>query len=234
MAKTIVFLHGYLESATIWQDLSKNLDARCICPDLLGHGDNKTDKFSTIRDMSEDVLEFLKEENIDSYAIVGHSMGGYVALDLMKRDKRCEKVMLLNSNFWEDSPEKKKDRLRVVEAVKHNKNRFVREVIPNLFASPQDHEELIEGLVVKAEAMTVEAIGNASLAMRSREDNSDFVKARAKDIVIVQGKSDNVMPVDVMLEKAPNGIALEILNCGHMSWCELPKETSDLIRDHLL
>ena len=32
--------------------------------------------------MSEDVLEFLKEENINSYAIVGHSMGGSVAIQL--------------------------------------------------------------------------------------------------------------------------------------------------------
>lgn len=233
MEKTIVFLHGYLESSGIWESIVTDVKANCICLDLLGHGANEQDDFNSISDMSLDVLQELQERRVSNYSVVGHSMGGYVALDLMERDPCCEKIMLLNSNFWEDSAGKKKDRLRVVEAVKHNKNRFLQEVIPNLFAHPEDHEEEVGLLIREAAMMSVEAIGNASLAMRSRSDRTDLVRSRLKDVVVVQGEMDAVMPPEDMREKIPEGVSFELLPCGHMSWCELPMETAQLIQRYL-
>lgn len=234
MKRTIVFLHGYLESSEIWKELVSDLDTDCVCPDLLGHGANKMHDFSSIEQMSYDVLHILDEHGVSEYNIVGHSMGGYVALDLLERDPRCKKIILLNSNFWEDSPEKKYDRLRVVEAVQHNKKRFIREVIPNLFANPAGFESIIQGLIEKAEGMSAEAIGNASLAMRARSDKTSLAKKRFKDITIVQGSLDNVMPMALMTSMVPEGIALEVLHCGHMSWCESKEETVQLIKKYLI
>lgn len=234
MKKTIVFLHGYLESSDIWEEIISELEVNCLCPDLLGHGANKSDQFCTVEEMSDGVFGMLNQRGISNYSVVGHSMGGYVALDLLEHDPRCQKVVLLNSNFWEDSPEKKQDRLRVVEAVKHNKNRFIREVIPNLFANPEEYESVIQGLVSKAEGMSAEAISNASLAMRARPDKTSLVLKKIKDVIIIQGAYDNVMPSSLMRSMAPKGIALEVLDCGHMSWCESKDKTVQLIKRYLI
>lgn len=229
----IIFLHGYLESSDIWNQIVDAFEEQIFCIDLLGHGKNPIVEFKTIQDMGSDVLAKVKELDPTHYSIVGHSMGGYVALDILERDPRCQKVLLLNSNFWEDSVEKKRDRERVVEAVRHNKSRFIKEVIPNLFADATSYSEMVEKLIQQAEQMSESGISNASLAMRDREDKTDLVKARTSDVIIVQGLKDTVMPIETMKQNLPQGVAMEILNTGHMSWCEAPSETTELIRKYL-
>lgn len=222
-----------MESAEIWNDITDELNVNAICPDLLGHGNNRIDTFSSVSQMTDAILKVLDDLNAPEYNVVGHSMGGYVALDLFEKDARCQKVMLLNSNFWEDSAEKKQDRLRVVDAVRHNKNRFIKEVIPNLFADPNDFEEVIQGLVEKAKGMSAEAIGNASLAMRARHDKTELVRSHSHDIVVVQGASDTVMPIEIMRSMLPEDVVMEVLKSGHMSWCEAKDETIQLMRQYL-
>ena len=110
--KNVLFLHGYLESKEIWKELAERLNFSVITLDLLGHGANSQDDFSTISEMAQAVMSRLRGQNVLSYSVVGHSMGGYVALELFEKDENCQEVVLLNSNFWEDSDEKKRDRLR--------------------------------------------------------------------------------------------------------------------------
>lgn len=105
--KDVVLLHGYLESKAIWKNIADGLEFNVITLDLLGHGMNKADNFGSITEMAFDVREKLKDLKIANYSVVGHSMGGYVALELFQKDSNCEEVVLLNSNFWEDSEEKK-------------------------------------------------------------------------------------------------------------------------------
>lgn len=229
--KNVLLLHGYLESQEIWKELAERLDCNVITLDLLGHGTNPRDNFSTISEMAQDVVSKLRDENIRSYSVVGHSMGGYVALELFEKEENCEEVVLLNSNFWEDSDEKKQDRLRVIDAVNHNKLRFVKEVIPNLFANPTDYRGLIDELVKTAGQMTEKGIGNASLAMRNRKDKTFLLESNPDKVLVIQGVDDPVMPLKMMQSKIPQKVRLEQLPGGHMSWCESQLQLADLLND---
>ncbi|MFZ9027936.1 MAG: alpha/beta fold hydrolase [Crocinitomicaceae bacterium] len=231
--KNVLLLHGYLESKEIWKDLAERLKFNVITLDLLGHGANPRANFSTISEMAQDVVSKLRDQNIHSYSVVGHSMGGYVALELFEKDENCEEVVLLNSNFWEDSDEKKQDRLRVIDAVNHNKQRFVKEVIPNLFANPLNYQVVIDALIKSASQMTEEGIGNASLAMRNREDKTFLLKSNPDKVFVIQGVDDPVMPLKTMLSKIPQKVRLEQLPGGHMSWCESQLQLVGLLNDFL-
>jgi pimeloyl-ACP methyl ester carboxylesterase len=232
--KNVLLLHGYLESKEIWSYLIEGLNFNVITLDLLGHGTNRSDDFDSISEMADDVRAKLKSKNIFYYSVVGHSMGGYVALDLFENDDNCEQLVLLNSNFWEDSDEKKEDRLRVIDAVKHNKHRFIKEVIPNLFANPNGYKEIIARLITVAGMMSEDAISNASLAMRNRSDKTFLIESSPDKIMVIQGSDDPVMPLEKMLSKLPQDVRLEQLFGGHMSWCESKDQVTSLLNAFLI
>ena len=80
---TVVLLHGYLESIETFETFADDLSslARVITVDLPGHGlsELKTDSCS-IDEMAQAVNKLVDHLKIERINIVGHSMGGYVAL----------------------------------------------------------------------------------------------------------------------------------------------------------
>ena len=224
----VVFLHGFLESMTMWDFLDFPENISQIRIDLPGHGSSLNDKkgCSSMKEMAEYVKYTLQRLNIDCYDIVGHSMGGYVALELIKIDKNCQKVVLMNSNFWSDDMKKQRDRKRVAEIVVRNKMLFLYEAIPNLFLDPEKNTEAVQGLIKEAEAMNAVSISEISIAMSKRNDLSELVTDKTDRILVIQGVEDSIVPVDRMrAAQMKAGFAYkELSNCGHMAHVEQPNE----------
>lgn len=88
--KTVTLLHGFLENSTMWKDTVANLERthQVITIDLLGHG--LTDALGyvhTMEDFADAVNAVLTNLNITSTTLVGHSLGGYVALLSPKKSR---------------------------------------------------------------------------------------------------------------------------------------------------
>lgn len=216
----VVFLHGFLESSAMWEYL--NLEhCQALLIDLPGHGDSTIDESETIQTMAIKVLDVVNQLNIERFDIVGHSMGGYVALEIAKNTNRCERVMLMNSNFWEDSPSKKNDRNRVAEIVHSKKSAFLYEAIPNLFSEPFLFDKDIKKLLSHAVKMTAESIAICSLVMRDRLDNSQLMSMYPDKFLVVQGRYDRIVPLDEM-QKRMESLDLDfcIIEAGHMAYIE--------------
>ena len=126
----IVLLHGFLENLSMWNHISATLSKknRIITIDLLGHG--KTDNLGYVHSMEDQahlVRSLLKNLNLRKVTLIGHSMGGYIALafaDLYP--KNTKGFCLLNSTSYADTKEKKVNRERAITAVKQNYKTFVR------------------------------------------------------------------------------------------------------------
>lgn len=222
--KTVVFLHGFLESSSMWKNLI--FPFHCVFIDLPGHGNSEfhNENNPSISFFADKVLEVLNHLRCSHYAIIGHSMGGYVGLELLRRTGYVEKLILLNSNFWEDSQQKKIDRNRIINIVASNKDWFIREAIPNLFYQPIKSKRIIEYLCQEASNMSIEAIKGATLAMRDRESSEDLIKENFNKIKILQGQHDAVIPLELMLAKN-NGICNLVVfpDSAHMSHEEVPE-----------
>jgi esterase len=82
--RPLVILHGLLGSLDNWQSMSKRLAAlrRIYALDLRNHGYSPHDKVMNYVVMAEDVREFCVEQNLRTPAVLGHSMGGKVAMQL--------------------------------------------------------------------------------------------------------------------------------------------------------
>ncbi|MEX1000743.1 MAG: alpha/beta hydrolase [Crocinitomicaceae bacterium] len=236
---TLVFLHGFLEDHTMWSSITPAYQEnyRCLLIDLPCHGKSRYEKeICHLSAMAQSVAALLTDLNIDSATVIGHSMGGYVGLELLKLQKHH--LILLNSNFWEDPPEKKKDRDRLIKVVEKNKSRFVEQAIPGLFAEQNreackaDIERLIEG----AKQIPSTEIIAATKGMRDRSANYELM--RHEHISIIQGESDTVVSSNLLISELSHAGSpipfRSIPDCGHMSCFEKPQATIEAINQLLI
>ena len=232
--KTIVFLHGFLESLTMWDYLPLGqLGSRNIFIDLPGHGKSAlTDKSEhpSIEFMADEVIAVLAHLKVAEFSLVGHSMGAYVGLLIKQKLESCNLLVLLNSNFWCDNEQKKIDRLRVVKIVLKAKSIFVNEAIPNLFWKAELHKDEIKKLKDEALKMSSEAIVYATLAMRERKDFSKEVNQNQSDYVLIHGAYDKLVSISDLESRINSRKQLHIItNAGHMSHIENSEEIMQVL-----
>lgn len=235
----VVFLHGFMESISMWQFIEENeFPFQCILIDLPGHGNSElwdANEKPSLNFMASEVQKVLQLLEIENYHLVGHSMGGYVAMILKETDKNCQKVVLLNSTFKEDSDVKKRDRVRVADVALKAKNLFIQEAIPGLFYRFDKEEEVVQMLIEEAKQMDGQAIAYAALAMRERKNTFHLFSDFPNDIFVVQGKHDSLISCETMQEDLmhyPNQLTI-LEDVGHMSHLESPEIAQRSLRSIL-
>ena len=231
----IVFLHGFLQSMEMWENLSnENAGFKSLLIDLPGHGGSSFTPPSSAPCLSypvREILSFINSLEIDRYHIVGHSLGGYIALRIKKEDPRCKKVILLNSNNWEDSDSKKKDRIRIADIVFKSKNLFINQAVPSLFSNPKKHKIEILSLIKKAKTYSSECIAYYSLAMRNRKAFS----INDTNCFMIHGEFDQTISKEELNKaKLVFENRLYFLKTGHMSTYERPIELNKILREILV
>ncbi len=220
----------------MWRTLEiKQWPYSTICIDLPGHGESIDiipKGQPSIENMAELVMQTLSFINIESFHIVGHSMGGYVGLSIKKRFEACKKLVLMNSTYFEDSDEKKLDRLRMAELVFIAKNQIVSQSIPRLFHNRSPEDAFIKDLIAEANEISPEAMAYASIAMRNRPNLFNAIEQHKSDILMVTGKFDPIINTAILKEAANNYNLnlIELPNSGHMSHVE----ETDKLREILL
>lgn len=230
----VVFLHGFLEDQSMWNDFSDSLKNKftTICIDLPGFG--KSGIFNNEHSMvfmAEKVHQVLEQENITKCTLVGHSMGGYVSLAFSKLfPDKLDGLVLFHSQAAADNLENKKNRDRTIAVVNNNHSGFIYSFIPSLFA--EDNMERfsreIEELTHIAENTTTEGIIAALKGMRNREDHFNTLKKLNVPVYFIIGKQDSRIPLaSIMpqLELPSNCEALIIDDIGHMGFIEAKEKT---------
>lgn len=100
--KAVLFLHGNASSATYWEEIMLMLPAgmRGIAPDLRGYGDTDDkiiDATRGVGDWVDDLVELLDTLKIERTHVIGHSMGGTIAIGLVAaRPERILSATLVN------------------------------------------------------------------------------------------------------------------------------------------
>ncbi len=227
----IVWLHGFMENKSIWNLQTRFFDTHFtnICIDLLGHGD--TGSLCMIHSMemqAEAVKEVLYHLKISDFAVVGHSMGGYVALALLQICKnQATHIVLLNSTSHADTIEKKMNRDRAMSIVEGQKDTYIRMGIVNLFDNNFRKKSIdqIEMLVAQSQKTSVSAIKASLMGMKDRLSKTKVLSDFEGKKLIVVGKNDPVLNYNTSVSEAElTGAAFVALQCGHMSYMEAPDE----------
>ncbi|MDY0101666.1 MAG: alpha/beta hydrolase [Lentimicrobium sp.] len=236
----VVLLHGFLESLEIWNDFALQLENEfsLLMIDLPGHGrSGLMGEVNTMADMADVVLAVADSEQINKFVVCGHSMGGYVAVELAKHaPERIKGAVFLHSHIAPDDEQAKENRRRTVNIVKLNHTGFIRQFIPDLF-SEINRERLaseIEKLSNRAASTSAKSIIASLEGMKERSGGLDLLLETEIPLFFVIGKNDSRMPYNKVMAQAMMGrnIQVQLLdNVGHMSFLEAPEKVFPVLRD---
>jgi len=229
--EVIVLLHGFLENSSMWQSLKPHLTKsyRVICIDLLGHGQTGCIGYIySLEVMADAVKAVIDELKIETFTLIGHSMGGYVALALAEKySSMINGLCLMNSTALADNTERRINRDRAIEAVKKNHKTFVGMSIANLFA-PDNRERFAKDIeLVKQEALKTPLQGIiAALEGMKIRPNREFILQNVvfKKMMII-GRKDSVLEYKTLMNHAHNlNVEIAEFPDGHMSYIENTNE----------
>jgi pimeloyl-ACP methyl ester carboxylesterase len=236
----LILIHGFPFHLGIWEDYQERLsdEFRVIMIDLPGFGKSPNLKAPfTLADVAGPLLNFITEKGIQKVAILGHSLGGYVALSMVEKNPSLFSALILfHSTAYADSAEKKESRSKVVEFVKKNGPlAFTSSFIPPLFAN-QNHIAIKKVREIASQA-TAEAVIGYTLAMRDRPDQIKTLERFENPTLFLAGKEDPGIPADSVLKQASHCKNPQIHifeKVAHMGMFEVPGETAHKIKGFLL
>jgi pimeloyl-ACP methyl ester carboxylesterase len=238
----LLLLHGTTSSREVWRPLFESLaaDYDVIAVDLPGHGKSPASTY-TPPAWAREVAELLNRQELERVAIVGHSSGGWTALELAKLGRAESVLALAPAGLWrKHSP--------LLTDVNLNLNWRVGRLLgpAGLRALRSDRVRSIalRGITAKAGAVPAEtAIGGARVAiatdsfprhfretrvLRFRDDRQIEVPVRViwgdRDRIALASKSRN-------LDQLPPQTEVETWTaCGHMLMWDAPERVLEAIR----
>lgn len=238
-----VLIHGFGEDGNIWQQQVQHLQTsyQFIVPDLRGSGASaQLSPASSIEQMTEDVIEVLQHENIDHCTIIGHSMGGYVALALAEKyPSYVTGIGLVHSTSYADSEEKKQARTKSIEFIEQNTAaEFIKATIPNLFgdAFKKNHPNKVNALIESGQSFTKEHLIAYYRAMIARPDRTHVIEHAKVPVLYFIGSEDKaVNPADALQQAGlPAVCCVELIEgIAHMGMLEAPAALNKTLENFL-
>ncbi len=239
----LIFLHGFPFDKSMWKGQLDALKSsnRAIAYDIRGFGKSTNENTALTIDLfSEDLLLFMDKLNIEKAILCGLSMGGYIALDAIKRfPERFEALILCDTQCIADNAEVKENRYKTIEQIKlDGATEFNEKFIKSIFHpdSLNNKTELVERLKNTVFANSREIIIAGLTALAERSETCSSLDSIRIPTLIICGKEDKVTPLvqSEFMQEHIEGASLKILdNAGHVSNLEQPDEFNKYVAGFL-
>lgn len=235
----VVFLHGYGETHAIWDHYRERLSSKykVITPDLPGFGKSDSLPYEHSLDMvANSVYDCLKRQNVSECIIMGHSLGGYVTLEIAKRFPNIvSHIGLIHSTALSDTEEKKEGRVKSIEFIqKYGVAKFIESFVPMLFH--ENHKErlkdTIQTIVEEGSKIPEKTLTDYMLSMRDRPDSIEFIKEFEGSILFIYGEEDASIPVSLsksQIKFMKHPYLKNLPKTGHMGMFEQEEEVYQAI-----
>jgi 3-oxoadipate enol-lactonase len=242
--RPVILVHSFPLSADQWRRQLGDVPSgwRFIAPDLPGFGPAPDDGEAalTIDQHAIHVLALMDQLGIAGAAIVGVSMGGYVALALLRQAAdRVTSVVLADTRATADTDDARAGRDRTMALIdRDGVEALAREMLPKLLGATSHRERPevvteVRRLIVANRAAGVRA---AVQAMRDRPDSTPLLGTIRCPALILCGEEDTLTPppASEAMHRAIPGSRLVILpRAGHLSNLEAPDEFSGVLKEAL-
>jgi pimeloyl-ACP methyl ester carboxylesterase len=236
----IILLHGFCEDHQIWDGFAEELakDFRVITPDLPGFGQSQLPPQPfTMDDVGDQLSDWLSKLKINKPVIIGHSLGGYVALAMaQKHPDSLSGLGLFHSTAFADSEEKKINRNKTIDFVrKFGVAPFVETFVPGLFH--QKENPAINFVRKIALTTPLETLIGYSEAMRDRPSREGLLKNLEGQLLVAAGMQDSIISFSVSQQVSkltPKIKFCPLENTGHMGMFESRKASLNCLREFAL
>lgn len=237
--KCVVLLHGYLESLMVWEDFIPHLykQLRVVTLDLPGHGISVVNgECHTMEYLADVVADLMVSLGVERYTVVGHSMGGYVALAVAEKyADRLDGVVLLSSTPNPDTDEKRENRRREIELVKSGKKDLLARVAPEAGFAVVNRprmKDYIADLTEQVHLTEEEGIVALLNGMIERKDQNEMLQKSSVRQLFILGKQDGYIPMEVaeaMVARHPQAEVAWLEESGHMGFLEQPEACAEAL-----
>ncbi|HXC09216.1 MAG TPA: alpha/beta fold hydrolase [Steroidobacteraceae bacterium] len=228
MKQPLLLLSGLLCDETVWADLPERLADVADVRILSFSG------FSSIAAMAEHVLTVAPER----FALAGHSMGGRVALEVVRAARsRIVGLALLNTGVHtvrDGEPQSRGRLLRL--AYEKGMSALAAEWLPPMMAGGARSAELMPRLTAMIERSTPDVYAGQVNALLNRPDALPVLPTIAVPTLLLSGSEDTWSPVsqhETMRRRIPHATLFEIHGAGHMAPFERPDAVAVALREWL-
>ena len=235
----MLLLHGFCETHEIWNDLTSLplSGLQLVAIDLPGFGQSPLPPAPfSLDEIGRRILEWIDAQGLHRPALVGHSLGGYVALAMAARSPdSIGALALLHSTPYPDSPERKANRDRVISFVQqHGVGPFVDTFVPSLFYDR--HHPAVHVVDAIARQTSADTLVAYAAAMRDRPSSAGVIAALKAPVMIFGGENDAIVTADVTVDMAklnPHTTLHLVPHTGHMGMFECPDLARKALGDFL-
>ena len=225
----VLLIHAFPLNNTMW---SPQLEAfssrfRLIVPDLRGFGQSQPPSPWTMEEMASDLNELLDRLGVTDVAVVGVSMGGYIALAFWSQyPVRVRQLVLSNSRARADNETEKAARNGMIAAIEQGGAGILPDrMLPRLL-QPNPAPLIVRNVREMIDQVHPSAAAYAVMAMRDRMDYSTMLHRIACPVLIVTGENDAIIRVEdarAVADAIPEAQFVKIGNSGHLSNLENPE-----------
>ncbi|MBC6608675.1 alpha/beta hydrolase [Hymenobacter sp. BT188] len=235
-APTFICLHYWAGSGREWAAVADALapDYACLAPDLGGFGSAPAPVGGyTVQAYAEAVGAYIRELDLGTYILVGHSMGGKIALALAAQQPAGLRGLALLSPS-PPSAEPMTDEERSASLHAYGNPQAAARTLAHITARPLS--EALQKQVVEDNLRATRAAWDAWLLHGSRENILAQMPLIAVPAVVIAGDADAVMSPSLhgleTLPHLPPDTPLEIIGgAGHLLPLEAPQEVAALLRE---
>ncbi len=225
----LVFVPGLLCDDRLWRHQAEHLAD--IADPIIGD----VTKGASMPEMARAVLDAAPER----FALAGLSMGGYLALQIMRdAPERIARLALLDTSARVDTLEQTATRRELIELSQEGRfDEVPHRLLPNIVHPDRlDDERLTLIVFAMAEAVGPEAFVRQEEAIIGRPDSREDLRGIACPTLLLCGREDALTPMHLheeMAELIPDSRLRVIERCGHLSALERPEGVTTALREWL-
>lgn len=217
----LVLLPGLLSDASVWQHQAAGLEseAAVVIPDL------------SQPDTPDKMVAAVLAVAPPRFVLAGHSMGGWVALEIMKRVPECVIALgLINTTARPDPAEKKANRAKLIEMAEQGEYSQIVETLLNVFVHQPACVEDVRSMLLR----NCSAFINQEKAMLAQTGTLDVLSQITCPTLIIQGENDLVFTMEDanVMHHGIKGSTLSVIpECGHFSPIEAADVVTQLLKE---
>jgi pimeloyl-ACP methyl ester carboxylesterase len=237
----LILLHAFPLRAEMWRPQLEAAPSgwRFIAPDLRGFGDGPPpDGDGSMDGYAADVCALMDALELDTSAIGGLSMGGYVAFAIHRQaPARCTRLILADTRAPADTPQGREGRIQMRGLLaEKGPTGVATQMLPKLLSpsAPPETVAVVRSMIESAHRAGVDA---AIAALMSRPDSTPELARISCATLVTVGDGDALTPpadAEAMHRAITRSTLTVIRGAGHLSNLEQPATFSNALQDFLL
>ena len=227
MKPNILLLPGLLNDASVFAEQVVALSTEAT----VEVGNLSLDK--TIPDLAASVL---KSASAKRFVLLGLSLGGYVAFEIMRQaPERVSGLVLMDTTARPDTPEASAKREALIQLAATDLDAVTEQLLPRLSHPERMNLPAVRGVIQSmASSLGAEVFVRQQRAIMGRPDSRPTLATITCPTLVICGQDDLITPPELAIEMA-DGIRqarLEIIaQCGHLASLDQPEAVSALLLD---